>query len=36
MDEEGNSRISMEEYGIAMVDELEKGAYPREVCSVGW
>ena len=34
--EKGESRISMEDYAIAMVDELEKHAHPRERFSVGY
>ena len=32
----GESRISMEDYAIAMVDELERGAHPRQRISVGY
>jgi len=32
----GESRISMEDYAIAMVDELETGANPRKRISVGY
>ncbi|MFA6985707.1 MAG: NAD(P)-dependent oxidoreductase [Arenimonas sp.] len=32
----GESRISMEDYAIAMVDELEKGAHRRQRVSVGY
>jgi len=32
----GESRISMEDYAIAMVDELEKGAHRRKRVSVGY
>lgn len=32
----GESRISMEDYAIAMVDELEKHAHPRQRFSVGY
>lgn len=32
----GESRISMEDYAIAVVDELEKGAYRRQRVSVGY
>lgn len=32
----GESRISMEDYAIAMVDELESGAHPRQRISVGY
>ena len=35
-DEKGESRISMEDYAIAMVDELEKHAHPRQRFSVGY
>jgi putative NADH-flavin reductase len=34
-DEKGESRISMEDYAIAMVDELETHAHPRQRFSVG-
>jgi putative NADH-flavin reductase len=34
-DEKGESRISMEDYAIAMVDELEKGAHHKQQFSVG-
>jgi len=34
--EKGESRISMEDYAIAMVDELEKHAHPRQRFSVGY
>ena len=34
--EKGDSRISMEDYAIAMVDELEKHAHPRQRFSVGY
>ena len=34
--EKGESRISMEDYAIAMVDELETHAHPRERFSVGY
>ena len=36
MDEEGNSRISMEDYAIAMVDEVEDPKHDRERFSVGY
>ena len=29
VDAQGNSRISLEDYGVAMIDELEKPAHPR-------
>ncbi|AVH57570.1 MULTISPECIES: NAD(P)-dependent oxidoreductase [Streptomyces] len=35
-DEHGNSRISAEDYAIAFVDELEKGAHPRARMSVAY
>jgi uncharacterized protein len=35
-DEKGESRISMEDYAIAMVDELEKHAHSRQRFSVGY
>lgn len=34
--EKGDSRISMEDYAIAMVDELEKHAHSKERFSVGY
>jgi putative NADH-flavin reductase len=34
--EKGESRISMEDYAIAMVDELEKHSHPRQRFSVGY
>jgi putative NADH-flavin reductase len=34
--EKGESRISMEDYAIAMVDELENHAHPRQRFSVGY
>ena len=34
--EKGESRISMEDYAIAMVDELESHAHPRQRFSVGY
>jgi putative NADH-flavin reductase len=34
--EQGESRISMEDYAIALVDELEKHAHPRQRFSVGY
>ena len=34
--QKGESRISMEDYAIAMVDELEKHAHPRQRFSVGY
>jgi putative NADH-flavin reductase len=34
--EKGESRISMEDYAIAMVDELERHAHPRQRISVGY
>jgi putative NADH-flavin reductase len=34
--EKGESRISMEDYAIAMVDELERHAHPRQRFSVGY
>ena len=36
MDKEGNSRISMEDYAIAMVDEVEDPKHDRERFSVGY
>ena len=35
-DAEGNSRISMEDYAIALVDELEKPAHPRARFTIGY
>jgi putative NADH-flavin reductase len=35
-DGKGESRISMEDYAIALVDELEKHAHPRQRMSVGY
>jgi putative NADH-flavin reductase len=32
----GESRISMEDYAIAMVDEVESHAHPRQRFSVGY
>ena len=34
--EKGDSRISMEDYAIALVDELEKHEHPRQRFSVGY
>jgi len=34
--EQGESRISMEDYAVALVDELEKHAHPRQYFSVGY
>ena len=34
--EKGESRISMEDFAIALVDELEKHAHPRQRFSVGY
>lgn len=34
--EKGESRVSMEDYAIAMVDELETHAHPRQRFSVGY
>jgi putative NADH-flavin reductase len=34
--EKGESRISMEDYAIALVDELERHAHPRQRFSVGY
>jgi putative NADH-flavin reductase len=34
--EKGESRISMEDYAVALVDELESHAHPRQRISVGW
>lgn len=35
-DAEGNSRISMEDYAIALVDELEKSAHQRARFTIGY
>jgi putative NADH-flavin reductase len=35
-DEKGNSRISLEDYAIALVDELEKPAHEREQFTIGY
>lgn len=35
-DAKGDSRISMEDYAIALVDELERGAHRRQRVSVGY
>jgi uncharacterized protein len=35
-DEQGNSRISMEDYAIALVDELEKPAHERVRFTIGY
>ncbi|HLI76149.1 MAG TPA: NAD(P)-dependent oxidoreductase [Acidobacteriaceae bacterium] len=35
-DARGESRISMEDYAIAMVDELERPSHPRERFAVAW
>jgi len=34
--DKGESRISMEDYAIAMVDEIEKPRHERGAFSVGW
>jgi putative NADH-flavin reductase len=36
VNEKGESKISMEDYAIALVDELEKHAHPRQRFSVGY
>jgi putative NADH-flavin reductase len=36
VNEQGESRISMEDYAIALVDELEQQAHPRQRFSVGY
>jgi putative NADH-flavin reductase len=36
VDSEGNSRVSMEDFAIALVDELENPRHPRERFSVGY
>jgi len=35
-DAKGESRISMEDYALAMVDELERPAHHRERFAVAW
>ena len=35
-DEKGNSRISLEDYAIALVDELEKPAHERQQFTIGY
>ena len=35
-DENGDSRISVEDYAVAMIDELEKPAHPRARFTVGY
>lgn len=35
-DDQGNSRISMEDYAIALVDELEKPKHPRARFTIGY
>jgi uncharacterized protein len=35
-DRKGNSRISMEDYAVAFVDELESGANPGRRITVGY
>jgi uncharacterized protein len=35
-DEKGNSRISLEDYAIALVDELEKPAHQRQQFTIGY
>jgi uncharacterized protein len=35
-DEKGNSRISLEDYAIALVDELEKAAHQRQQFTIGY
>jgi putative NADH-flavin reductase len=34
--EQGESRISMEDYAVALVDELENHGHPRQLFSVGY
>lgn len=36
LDEEGNSRISVEDYAVAMIDELELPAHHRERFTIGY
>ena len=36
VDENGNSRISVEDYAVAMVDELERPAHHRERFTIGY
>ena len=35
-DDKGNSRISLEDYAIALVDELEKPAHERQQFTIGY
>lgn len=35
-DSEGKSRISVQDYALAMIDEAEKGAYPRQRIGVAY
>ena len=35
-DEEGNSKISVSDYAIAMIDELEAGKFPRQRIGVAY
>ena len=35
-DEQGNSRVSFEDYAIALVDELEKPAHERSRFTIGY
>lgn len=36
IDEQGNSRVSFEDYAVALVDELEKPAYERSRFTIGY
>ncbi|MFA0502601.1 NAD(P)-dependent oxidoreductase, partial [Vibrio sp. 10N.222.46.A1] len=35
-DEDGNSKISVSDYAIAMIDELEAGKFPRQRIGVAY
>ena len=35
-DSDGNSRISVQDYAVAMIDEAEKGAYPQQRIGVAY
>jgi putative NADH-flavin reductase len=35
-DDSGNSKISVEDYAVAFIDELEKPAHPRQRFTVGY
>ena len=36
IDEQGNSRVSFEDYAVALVDELEKPAHERSRFTIGY